>query len=102
MIEITEIPLKKNNQEMNILLSGTVYHLIIKHNEYCGWVLDVMSQAKTPILTGIPIVYGVDILEQYQYIGINGVLVFYCDDPESEKEQSELGRKNRIYFAQNN
>ncbi len=99
MSRLTEIPLKASNQEMDISLGGVIYHLRIKYNEYSGWMLDVMTQSRTPVLSGIPVIHGIDIFEQYRYMGLNGLLIFYCEKPENESEFDEFGRGNRLYFV---
>lgn len=93
-----EIPLMSKNQEFDIQLGNKVYHLRVVFREYCGWVLDVMTQSKEDILTGVPLLHGVNIFEQYRYLGLSGSLTFHCENPENELEQSELGKGNKLYF----
>ncbi|WP_248468112.1 phage baseplate plug family protein [Providencia rettgeri] len=96
MMDILEIPLSNKNQEFDIQLGNKTYHLRVTFREYCGWVLDIMTQSKEEIISGIPLVHGVDIFEQYQYLGFNGKLIFHCN--EAESEFYNLGNSNKLYF----
>lgn len=100
MMDILEIPLSNKNQEFDIQLGNKTYHLRMTFREYCGWVLDVMTQSKEEILSGIPLVHGVDIFGRYRYLGLDGMLFFYCDKPELELELNDIGKGNRLYFMQ--
>ncbi len=100
MMDILEIPLSNKNQEFDIQLGNKTYHLRVAFGEYCGWTLDVMTQSKDEILSGIPLVHGVDIFAQYRYLGFDGSLVFSCEDPALELEFNETGKGNRLYFVQ--
>ncbi|MFV8941783.1 phage baseplate plug family protein [Moellerella wisconsensis] len=98
-MSVSEIPLSNKNQEFDIQLGGKVYHLRVVFREYCGWILDVMTQSKEEVLLGIPIVHGVDIFEQYRYLGFDGSLFFYCEDPTDELSYSQIGHTNKLYFG---
>ncbi|MEY0576985.1 phage baseplate plug family protein [Providencia manganoxydans] len=100
MNNVIEIPILNKNQELDIQLGRKNYHLRIKYMEFCGWVLDVMTQAKEEILMGIPLLHGVDIFGQYRYLGLEGSLLFYCEDPSYETDMNEAGKGNRLYFTQ--
>lgn len=93
-----EIPIFDKSQEMDIQLGIKKYHLRIKYIEFCGWMLDVMTQAREEILMGVPLLHGVDIFGQYRYLGFDGSLLFYCEDPSDEIDMNEIGKGNRLYF----
>ncbi|WP_416778201.1 phage baseplate plug family protein [Xenorhabdus budapestensis] len=97
-MNLVEIPLRAENQQFDIQLGGINYRMRLQWRDCAGWVLDVMHPNSEPIVSGIPLVFGVDILEQHRYLGFNGKLVFYCSDPESETNREELGKNNRLYF----
>lgn len=98
MMDILEIPLSNKNQEFDIQLGNKTYHLRVTFREYCGWVLDVMTQSKEGILLGIPLVHGVDIFAQYRYLGFDGSLVFVCENMDDERSSVNLGEKKKLYF----
>ncbi|PHM39265.1 hypothetical protein Xmau_02869 [Xenorhabdus mauleonii] len=98
-MNIIEIPLQAENQQFDIQLGGINYRMQLQWCDWAGWVLDIMHSNSRPIVTGIPLVFGVDILEQHSYLGFKGSLVFYCNDPKSEANKEELGKNNRLYFV---
>ncbi|CDL85417.1 phage baseplate plug family protein [Xenorhabdus szentirmaii] len=97
-MNIIEIPLQAENQRFDIQLGGINYQMRLQCRDCAGWVLDIMHPNSEPIVRGIPLVFGVDILEQHSYLGFNGSLVFYCNDPKNEMNRKALGRSNRLYF----
>ncbi|MDE9553375.1 hypothetical protein KKJ06_19745 [Xenorhabdus bovienii] len=99
-MNIIEIPLRAENQQFDIQLGGINYRMQLQWRDCAGWILDIMQGNSEPVVTGIPLVFGVDILEQHRYLGFNGSLVFYGDDPKNETNKVELGKNNRLYFAQ--
>ncbi|MEQ1964657.1 hypothetical protein ABLB69_16125 [Xenorhabdus khoisanae] len=94
-----EIPLQAENQQFDIQLGGINYRIHLQYRDCAGWILDIMHPNSEPIVSGIPLVFGVDILEQHRYLGFNGELIFYGDDPQNETVGEELGRNNRLYFV---
>ena len=75
------IPLTHEPQSFSIALGGTEYRLCIRWYEPGGWLLDISSAADTPILAGVPLVTGCDLLAQYGYLGIGGALLVSGDVP---------------------
>ncbi|MCC8364911.1 hypothetical protein J8V57_01225 [Xenorhabdus sp. PB61.4] len=94
-----EIPLQAENQQFDIQLGGINYRMRLQHRDCAGWILDIMHPNSEPIVSGLPLVFGVDILEQHRYLGFNGSLVFYCYNTQNETDKEELGKNNRLYFV---
>lgn len=71
-----EIPLTAEAQNFDIALAGVTYHLSLAWNPtlYC-WVLDIATENQTPILMGLPVVTGLDLLAQYKHLGFGGALI---------------------------
>lgn len=100
MMNIVEIPVSAKNQQFDIRLSGKYYRVRLVYREFCGWVVGIMSRTGEMILTGIPLVSGVDILEPYRYMGFSGSLFFVCDETAGELSHRDLGRGNKLYYLQ--
>lgn len=77
------IPLEPEPQSFSIALNGVEYRLTVRWFEAPagGWLLDMATVDDEPVLSGIPLVAGCDLLEQYEYLGIGGRLVVSGDMP---------------------
>jgi hypothetical protein len=96
-----DIPLKPQAQTFAIALNGTTYHLTLSWNtiSLC-WVLDIADEGDVAIIQGIPVVTGLDLLYQYQYLGIKGSLVVQTDyDPSVVPGYGSFGVDGHIYFV---
>ncbi|HAS8353279.1 TPA: hypothetical protein I7721_19530 [Vibrio vulnificus] len=98
-MNVIEIPVSNKNQQFDIQLGGGRYRIRLVYRQFCGWVVDMMTQTGSEIFTGVPLVSGVDILEAYRYTGIKGSLFFYCENQENETDRDELSIGNRLYFT---
>ena len=96
-----EIPLSAEAQTFAISLAGTVYQLTFK---WCApsltWVLDIADNLGNPIVSGIPLVVGVDLLYQYKYLGIQGALVVQSfGDMYATPGYADLGVNSFLFFV---
>ncbi|MBD1228575.1 phage baseplate plug family protein [Xenorhabdus griffiniae] len=96
-MSVVEIPLLNENQLFDIQLGGIEYRMKIQYREIAGWILDIMHPNSEPIVLGVPLVTGIDILERYRYLGFNGALVFVCNGVD-EKSEEAVGGTGRLYF----
>ena len=63
-------------QTFTISLGGTFYNLTLRWStSMAAWFLDLADANNNAVLTGIPLVTGLDLLAQYAYLGIGGMLV---------------------------
>jgi hypothetical protein len=97
---IFEVPLNGQPQTLQITLSNIVYQLTVQWRNSAGWVLDIATQTGVPIIHGIPLVTGADLLAQYRYLGILGSLVVSTDaNPDAVPTYANLGTASHLYFA---
>lgn len=96
---LVEIPLTPVSQQFAIQLAGVQYQLTLIWRDVAGWVLDIASNDRTPIIQGIPLVAGADLLAQYRYLGIGGQL-FVMSDPAvlDPPTSANLGIESHLYF----
>lgn len=95
-----EIPLSGKSQTMQITLLNVVYKLALQWRGMAGWVMDIAKQDGTPMVQGIPLVTGVNLLEQYAYLGIGGALIVSTDgDPDALPTYDNLGTVSHLYFV---
>ena len=67
-----EIPLMSAAaQTLKIQLNGVTYSLSLYWDTAPegGWVMDIADQSSAPLVQGIPLVTGSDLLAQYGYLG---------------------------------
>lgn len=97
---IFKIPVTATNQIFDIHLGGVHYSLEIRWNaENTTWVLDISDyNTNSPIVLGIPIVTGCDLLETYKYLGFQGALVAYVEGSDESPDYSNFGEDGNIYF----
>jgi hypothetical protein len=63
-----------------------------------GWVLDLLDSNNAGIVTGIPLVTGTDLLEQYSHLALGFKLVVACDDASQEyPTKTDLGVNSHLY-----
>ena len=98
---VSEIPLIAASQSLGISLNGTLYNLRLAWNVMAqSWTLDLADVNNTPILQGIPLVTGADLLEQYAYAGIGGSLYVQSDgDQTAAPTFTNLGSTGHLYFV---
>lgn len=99
---VFEVPLSPTPQTFGINLAGKSYQLTLRWRETTegGWILDIADQQAAPIISGVPLVTGVDLLAQYAYLGFTGSLVVQTDnDPSAEPTFDNLGERSHLYFV---
>ena len=97
---VYEIPLSPRPQTMAIALGGAVYRLRFFFANVCeaGWALDISDAGGNPLICGIPLVAGDDLLAQYPDVGIAGRLFVRSDDPATPPGFADLGVSFHVYF----
>lgn len=96
-----EIPTRNNPQKLSISLLNVTYRITLKWNQNCqAWIMDMADINSSPILTGIPLVSGLSLLEQFEYLGIGGELFAQVDnDINAIPTFDNLGSTGHLYFV---
>lgn len=98
---VYEVPLTAAAQEFDMTIGSIQYHFVLKWN-YIGnnWVIDIEDQSNNPIVSGIPLVTGADLLAQYASLGI-GVELFVQTDNNADAipTYTNLGSDSHLYFV---
>lgn len=97
-----EVPLQPIAQAFFIQLANVTYKMSLKWNDVSVcWVFDLATADELPILQGVPIVTGVDLLAQYQYLEIGGGLIALTDgNPDAVPTFQNLGSGGNLYFVE--
>ncbi|WP_434524378.1 phage baseplate plug family protein [Photorhabdus asymbiotica] len=101
MAGIVEIPLSPINQQFDVQLDGINYKMKLIWRDIAGWILDIMTPDSEPIVTGLPLVFGANLLEQHRHLGFNGSLIFYGDINQEKPLRNSLGEEDKLYFVTN-
>lgn len=104
MGKILEIPLIAGPQVFNITLNQVAYQLTVIWRDAPsmngGWVLDIADGLGNPIVQGIALVTGADLLAQYGYLGIGGQLFVQTDyDLTAVPTYQNLGETAHLYYS---
>lgn len=101
MTTIYEVPTTGSTPErFQIDLGETGYELLLRWNPALpAWTLDIHTQAGAPLVQGITLVPGADLLEQHRHLGITGRLeVRVAPYDETNPTFENLGSTSRLYF----
>jgi hypothetical protein len=99
---VVEIPTSPSPQTLTVTLGGIVYNLRLMYYELGGqgWTVDINDATNNPIVLGIPLIVGVNLLEQYGYLGFPGELWCNVDgDPDAVIGFNDLGSIGHFYFV---
>lgn len=103
MYQIPVIP-AGGNQAFSIDLNGTTYRLALnwRNARDAGWALDFSDADGNPIVSGIPLVTGADLLAPYKHLSIGGggsLTVTTDGDPEAAPTFDNLGILSHLYWT---
>jgi hypothetical protein len=99
------IPLQPANQVFTITLAGVQYQFTVKWNDANqAWTLDIAdATGANPIISGIPIVTGADLLAPYGYLNFGGQLIAQTtNDTNAVPTLANLGSAGNVYFVVEN
>lgn len=96
-----EIPLTPTPQAFAITLAGVTYQMTLQWRaaDGGGWALDMADDNGVPIVRGIPLVTGADLLAQYGYLALGGSMFVQTDhSPDAVPTFENLGVASHLYF----
>lgn len=103
-VPVFEIPLSAAPQKFTVQLNKITYSMTVRYLDVDqgGWVLDIADINDVPMVGGIPLVTGADLLAQYGYLDIGGQLFVQSDaDPDSVPTFENLGSTSHLYWLPN-
>lgn len=76
------------------------YRFTVKWNKPAScWMVDIADSNGTPIVSGISLVTGADLLEQYGYLRFGGQLIAQtAHDADAVPTFANLGSDGKMYF----
>ena len=94
------IPTQPQNQQFRVSLNAVTYVFKLVYRADT-WYADISDANGNPILAGVPLVTGADLLAQYGYLGIGGKLQTASSgiNPDATPTYSGLGSISQLYFT---
>lgn len=89
-------------QRFTITLGQVEYQFTLKYANVAdgGWILDIADSIGNPIVQGIPLVTGADLLAQYRHLGFRGRLwVQTLSDPDAVPTFESLGNDGVLWWV---
>ena len=101
-LNFLELPLAAVNQRFSVFLGSKLWYLTLRWNEDAqAWVLDFSDKDNVPTLRGVPLVTGVDLLQQHRHLGFEGgLLVQTSFDALAAPTYDSLGDTSKCFFFQ--
>lgn len=103
MARYFEVPLSVGRpQRLNVRLGQVEYQLTLRYLnvEQGGWLLDIADAIGNPMVLGIPLVTGANLLEQYEHLGFGGRLwVQTLSDPDAVPTFENLGDDGVLWWV---
>jgi hypothetical protein len=95
------VPLQNTAQTLTIFMGGNSYNLRVLWNVPAScWVLDIYDASGNPVVLGIALVTGVDLLAQFGYLNFGGQLFAQTDfDTLAVPTFNNLGQNGNLYFV---
>ena len=100
-MSIARIPTSPEPQRFLITLAaGQTYQLVTQYRATpeAGWILDIGEPDSTPIISGIPLVTGINLLAQYQHLIVGSLFVLSDVDMWAAPGFPDLGVSSHLYF----
>lgn len=96
------IPTSPAQQIFDIDLQNKTYTFRLLYNKFMEtWTFDLYDENKNPLVMGAPLVTGVNLLDQYAYLGIKGQVVIYTEgDRDRLPSIDGLGVDTNIFFVE--
>ena len=96
-----EVPLTPEPQEFRLRLGAALYAAKLLWNPVAvAWVLDLATDAGQPVVSGIPLVTGADLLVPYKHLNFGGQLFATTDgDQDAPPTFTNLGSAGRVFFV---
>ncbi len=95
------LPVSSTAQSFFVQLAGTSYKITLRWNAVAiCWVMDIADAGEVPLIQGIPIVTGTDLLAPYAYLGFGGGIIAMTEgNPDAVPTFANLGTGGDVFFV---
>lgn len=97
-----EIPLTPQPQAFAMDILGITYRFRFLYLDVpeAGWIMDIADSTGAPLVCGIPLVTGADLLGQYAYLGIGATMQVVSDEvPDAVPGYGALGTTSHLLMT---
>lgn len=97
-----KIPLSDKPQRFSITLGGVDLRMTLAYRnvEQGGWTLDIADAQGSPLISGIPLVCGADLLAQHASVGIPGRLYWQgAPDPDQPPSFEGIASEGALFWV---
>lgn len=94
---IYEIPFNNGNQKFNIRLGSVQYKLQLIYRAE-QWYLDIFDTAENPLIAGVPMLVGDNLLAQHQHI-IKGALYVLNTNEDESQAFNDLSTRIKLFWS---
>ena len=100
-MNIFEIPLSGASAAFQTTILNVVYTFTLQWRNAAGlWYLDIADASGNPIVNGIPLITGADLLAQYKHLGFGFQLWVQSDvTPDALPTYENLGTSSHLYVV---
>lgn len=100
MTTIAEIGLESVSKTFQVTLANVTYAMAVTWRDPYGWFLDLAQLDGTKLLSGLPMVSGIDLLQPYPQFEFGGALFLMTDgNLTADPTKDNLGIDCHLYFA---
>jgi hypothetical protein len=97
-----EILLQPKNQRFTLTYGGVNYRctLVWHEADLGGWAIDIADNNDVPLVSGLPLVTGADLLRQHRHLGFRfGLVVASDEEVDRPPTRTSLGISTRLYLV---
>ena len=82
-------------------MAATSNRMTFKWNKWAAcWMVDIADVNGAPIISGVAVVTGADLLEQFKYLNLGGQLIAQTDhNTDAVPTFKNLGKDGHVYYA---
>ena len=94
------VPTQPTNQTFSVMMAGVQRQLTVRWNQMnAAWHLDLADTLGNPVLTGLPLITGTDLLAPFKYMNFGGQLIAQtANDATAVPTLANLGSGANLYF----
>lgn len=104
IIPLTTDPNDTFSSTIPVNRKNTKFYFFLRYNEEAGyWVMDLSDENKEPVVSSVPLISGINILEQYEYLKIGKAYIIKTDNSllADKPDTTNLGKAFKLVWTDN-